>query len=105
MLTKVVGGTGYYQLTSSTGTMNVSTALYGTQYGQLNQNLVPNKVRIAVTRDTVINFGLNAADNNSDVLMPAGHVEHFKLDATNTVTYVLVTGQSLGGFISITPVA
>jgi len=52
----------------------------------------------------VINFGSKIANNNSDILMPPGHVEHFAINTT-TVTFVEVTGGGANGWISITPVA
>ena len=95
MLTKVVGPTGLYTLSSTTGTYVASRTDGG----------VPMKVRIAVTQPAVINFGLGTADNNSDLLVPAGYVEHFTLPAsTSTVSYVLLGGATTGS-ISITTVA
>jgi hypothetical protein len=94
MLTKVIGNTGLYQLSSTTGTY-VATRLDG---------LSKIKVRVAVTQPAVINFGTAIADNNSDILMPAGHVEHFTLDSTSTVSYVLLAGATTGT-ISISSVA
>jgi hypothetical protein len=94
MLTKVIGNTGLYTLSSSTGT-HTATRLDG-------QTKI--KVRIAVTQPAVVNFGSAAADNNSDLLIPAGHVEHFTLDSTSTVSFVLLGGASAGA-ISITTVA
>ena len=94
MLTKVTGNTGLYALNSTTGT-HTATRLDGkTQI----------KIRVAATQPAVINFGSARADNNSDVLIPAGHVEHFTLDSTSTVSYVLLTGAS-NGYISITTIA
>jgi 3D (Asp-Asp-Asp) domain-containing protein len=94
MLSKVIGNTGYYALTSTTGT-HTATRLDG---------LAKIKVRIAATQPAVVNFGTAVADNSSDLLIPAGHVEHFTLDSTSTVSYVLVAGAS-NGYISITTVA
>lgn len=95
MLTKVVGNTGLYALSSTTGTHVASRTDGG----------VPMKVRVAATQPAVINFGVGTADNNSDLLMPAGHVEHFTLPAsTSTISYVLLTGATTGT-ISITTVA
>jgi hypothetical protein len=105
MLTKPVGSTGYYTLNTSTGTCNVSTLLTGDLYGTgPGQTLPARKVRIAVTQPAAINFGTKIANLNSDILMPANTVEHFTLQATNTVTFVLIAGAS-AGMISITPVA
>ncbi len=102
MLSKPTGNTGLYALTTSTGTVNVATLLSGPEY--TSAKLPATKVRVAVTQPAVINFGTNVADNSSDILVPAGHVEHFTMQATTTVTYVLLTGAS-AGYISITPVA
>lgn len=103
MLSKPTGNTGYFALTATTGTFVATT----TQTGDLADNTVgtlpARKVRVAVTQAAVINFGSNRADNNSDILMPAGHVEHFSLN-TSTITFVKVTSGN-DGFISITPVA
>jgi hypothetical protein len=103
MLSKPTGSTGYFALNATTGTFHAVT----NQTGDLADNTVgtlpARKVRIAVTQAAVINFGTNIADNNSDILMPAGHVEHFSLN-TSTVTYVKITGGT-DGVISITPVA
>jgi hypothetical protein len=95
MLSKPVGPTGLYPLSATTGTYVASRDDGG----------VPMKVRVAVTQPAVINFGLGSADNNSDLLMPAGHVEHFTLPAsTSTISYVLLSGATTGS-ISITTVA
>lgn len=94
MLTKVVGNTGLYALTATTGT-HTATRLDG-------QSKI--KVRIAATQPAVVNFGTAVADNNSDLLVPAGHVEHFTLDTTSTVSFVLLTGGS-NGYISISTIA
>ena len=94
MLTKVIGNTGLYSLSSTTGTYT-ATRLDG---------LKKIKVRIAVTQPAVVNFGTAVADNNSDLLLPANSVEHFTLDSTSTVSYVLLTGAT-PGTISITTVA
>ena len=94
MLTKVIGNTGLYSLTTATGT-HVATRL---------DNETKIKVRVAVTSPAVINFGTEVANNNSDLLMPANTVEHFTLDSTSTVSYLLLSGAS-AGFISITTVA
>jgi hypothetical protein len=102
MLSKPTGNTGLYALTTSTGTVNVTTLLSGPDY--TSAKLPATKVRVAVTQPAVINFGTNVADNNSDLLLPANSVEHFTLQATNTLSYVLLTGAT-AGYISITPVA
>lgn len=94
MLTKVVGNTGLYTLSSTTGTFVASRT----------DGLATLKVRVAVTQPAVINFGTRVADNNSDLLMPAGHVEHFTLASTSTVSYVLLSGATTGT-ISISTVA
>lgn len=94
MLTKVIGNTGLYSLSSTTGTFVASRT----------DGLATLKVRIAVTSPAVVNFGTAAADNNSDVLIPAGHVEHFTLASTSTVNFVLLTGATTGS-ISITTIA
>ena len=94
MLTKVIGNTGLYALTATTGT-HTATRLDGAS---------KIKVRIAATQPAVVNFGAEVANNNSDMLVPAGHVEHFTLDSTSTVSFVLCTGGS-NGYISITTVA
>jgi hypothetical protein len=103
MLTKVTGDTGYYTLSTTTGTFTATTTETGDLYGINVTTLPARKVRIAVTQPAVINFGSKIANNNSDILMPGGHVEHFTLN-TSTVTFVLATGASTGT-ISITPVA
>jgi len=98
MLSKPIGGTGFYSLSSTTGTVSLSSITGGTT--------TPRKVRVAVSsQPAVINFGTKVANNNSDILMPAGHVEHFSIEATNTMTFVLAAGGSTGGYISITAVA
>jgi hypothetical protein len=102
MLSKPVGSTGLYALSTSTGTMSVTTLLTGPDY--TTSKLSARKVRIAVTQPTVIAFGTDIANNNSDILMPANTVEHFSIGSINTVSYVLLTGAS-AGYISITPVA
>ena len=102
MLSKPTGNTGLYALTTSTGTVNVATLLTGPDY--TTAKLPATKVRVAVTSPAVINFGTNVVDNNSDLLLPANSVEHFTLQATNTLSYVLLTGAT-AGYISITPVA
>lgn len=94
MLTKVVGNTGLYALTSTTGTFVASRT----------DGLSTLKVRVAATSPAVINFGTGVADNNSDVLIPAGHVEHFTLASTSTVSFVLLSGATAGA-ISITTIA
>jgi hypothetical protein len=94
MLTKVIGNTGLYPLSTTTGTHR-ATRLDG---------LSKIKVRIAVTQPAVVNFGTAVADNNSDLLIPAGTVEHFTLDSTSTVSYVLLSGAT-AGTISISTVA
>jgi hypothetical protein len=110
MLSKPIGPTGFYGLSATTGT-HTATAFSsyvgdpgGTGPGQV---LTPLKVRIAVTgQPAVINFGNSkTANNNSDILIPPGTVEHFKLDSTSTITFVEVTGGGANGWISITPVA
>lgn len=97
MLSKPTGGTLLYTLNATTGTATVSTWSGDT----------PRKVRIAVSgQAAVINFYNNkTASNNSDILMPAGAVEHFSLENTTTATFVVVSGASGSGLISITPVA
>jgi hypothetical protein len=102
MLSKPVGNTGLYPLSTTTGTMSVTTLLTGPDY--TTAKLPVHKVRIAVTQPACIAFGKDVADNNSDVLMPANTVEHFSIGAINTVSYVLLSGAS-AGYISITPVA
>jgi hypothetical protein len=102
MLSKPVGTTGLYALTTITGTVNVTTLLPGPAY--TTDKLSATKVRVAVSSAAVINFGTNIADNSSDLLLPANSVEHFTLQSTNTLSYVLLTGAS-AGYISITPVA
>jgi len=106
MLSKPVGSTGLYQTTTVTSTCTVSTLLTGDLYGNGPGQVLPaRKVRIAVTQPTVINFGTTElANNNSDLLMPANHVEHFALPGTDAISYVLLTGAS-SGYISITPIA
>ena len=94
MLTKIVGNTGLYALSSTTGTFVASRT----------DGLATLKVRIAVTQPAVVNFGTAVADNNSDVLIPAGHVEHFTLASTSTVSYLLLAGATTGT-ISISTVA
>ena len=97
MLSKPLGPTGLYQISSTTGTHNATTFAGD----------APLKVRIATSgQPCVINFGgEGVADNNSDLLIPPGIVEHFKLDSTSTITFVEVTGGGANGWISITPVA
>lgn len=102
MLSKPVGNTGLYALNSTTGTCVVVSLLAGPDY--TSATLPVRKVRIAVTAPAVVNFGTSVADNNSDILMPANTVEHFSLQNTSTVSYVLLAGAS-AGYISITPVA
>lgn len=95
MLSKPVGPTGLYTLSATTGTYVASRTDGG----------IPMKVRIAVTQPAVVNFGAGTADNNSDFLMPASHVEHFTIPATtSTISYVLLAGATTGT-ISITTVA
>ena len=94
MLTKVVGNTGLYALNSTTGTFVASRTDGGPTL----------KVRVAATQPAVINFGTSVADNNSDLLIPAGHVEHFTLANTSTVSYVLLAGATTGS-ISFTTIA
>jgi hypothetical protein len=97
MLSKPVGGTLLYVLSSSTGTATLTTWA----------GLPARKVRVAVSSPAVINFANSPdypANNNSDLLMPANSVEHFSLESTNTCSYVLLTGAS-NGYISFTPVA
>jgi len=110
MLSKPIGSTGFFSLSSTTGTFTATTFAF--IQGDLGgngpgQNLPATKVRIAVSGlPAVVNFGNNkVADNNSDILIPPGTVEHFTLQNTNTITYVLPTGVSGSGLISITPVA
>lgn len=102
MLSKPVGNTGLYALTTTTGTVNVTTLLSGPSWD--TTALPARKVRIAVTGPACIAFGTDVADNNSDILMPANTVEHFTLHNTSTVSYVLLTGGT-AGYISITSVA
>jgi hypothetical protein len=94
MLTKVVGNTGLYSLSSTTGTF-VASRIDG---------LATLKVRVAVTSPAVINFGTAKADNNSDLLLPAHTVEHFTLASTSTVSFVLLAGATTGT-ISLTTIA
>lgn len=94
MLTKVVGNTGLYSLSSTTGTFVASRT----------DGLPTLKVRVAVTQPAVINFGTARADNNSDLLMPANTVEHFTLASTSTVSFVLLSGATTGS-ISLTTIA
>jgi hypothetical protein len=94
MLTKVIGNTGLYSLSATTGTFVASRT----------DGLPTLKVRIAATQPAIVNFGTSVADNNSDVLVPAGHVEHFTLANTSTVSYVLLTGATTGT-ISISTIA
>jgi hypothetical protein len=94
MLSKPTGNTGLYALTTSTGTVNVTTLLSGPDY--TSAKLPATKVRIAVTSPAVIAFGTDVANNNGDLLLPANSVEHFTLQATNTLSYVLLTGASAG---------
>lgn len=94
MLTKVVGNTGLYPLSATTGTFVASRT----------DGLATLKVRVATTQPAVINFGTGVADNNSDLLIPAGHVEHFTLASTSTVSYVLLAGATTGT-ISFTTIA
>ena len=102
MLSKPVGATGLYALNSTTGTCVVTTLLSNPSW--TTGNMPATKVRVAVTSPAVINFGTAVADNNSDILMPANTVEHFTLNNTSTISYVLLTSAS-AGYISITPVA
>ena len=104
MLTKTVGPTGLYSLTTTTGTHYATTEEIGDLNGTPGQTLPARKVRIAVTAPACIAFGTEVANNNSDVLMPANTVEHFSLNNTSTVSYVLLTGAT-AGYISITSVA
>ena len=94
MLSKPVGNTGLYTLTTTTGTHHATRTDGGSKI----------KVRIAATQPAVVNFGTAVADNNSDILIPAGIAEHFTLDSTSTVSFVLLTGGT-SGYISITTVA
>lgn len=97
MLSKPTGGSLLYTLSTSTGTATVSTWTGD----------VPRKVRVAVSGyAAVINFYNNkTANNNSDILMPPGTVEHFNLENTTTATFVVVSGAGGTGWISFTPVA
>ena len=105
MLSKAVGPTGLFSLSATTGTFVATTTEVGDLLGTLNQTLPARKVRIAVSgQAAVINFGSKIANNNSDILMPPGHVEHFAINTT-TVTFVEVSGGGGNGWISITPVA
>ena len=94
MLTKIVGNTGLYALSATTGTFVASRT----------DGLATLKVRVAASQPAIINFGTAVADNNSDLLIPAGHVEHFTLANTSTVSYVLLSGATTGT-ISISTVA
>lgn len=94
MLTKIIGFTGLYTLSSTTGTFVASRT----------DGLATLKVRVAASQPAIINFSTAVADNNSDVLIPAGHVEHFTLANTSTVSYVLLSGATTGT-ISISTVA
>jgi hypothetical protein len=97
MLSKPTGPTYLVPISTSTGTHAIVNFDGGKAL----------KVRIATAgQAAVINFGNNkTAGNNSDLIQPANTVEHYKLDSTNTVTFVLITGGSAGGYISLTPVA
>jgi hypothetical protein len=94
MLTKIVGNTGLYTLSSTTGTFTASRT----------DGAATLKVRIATTQPAIVNFGTAVADNNSDLLIPAGQIEHFTLASTSTVSYVLLAGATTGS-ISITTIA
>lgn len=94
MLTKIVGNTGLFALSATTGTFTASRT----------DGLATLKVRIAASQPALVNFGTAVADNNSDLLIPAGHVEHFTLANTSTVSYVLLSGATTGT-ISISTVA
>ena len=105
MLSKPVGATGLFALTSTPGVFTATTTEVGTYKGVLNASIPAHKVRIAVaSQPAVINFG-KTANNNSDILIPANTVEHFALTTVTTVTFVLATGAGGNGTISITPVA
>jgi hypothetical protein len=105
MLSKAVGNTGLFSLSSTTGTFVATTTEVGDLLG-LPQKILPAcKVRIAVTgQPALVNFGSKIANNNSDILIPPGHVEHFAIN-TSTITFVEVAGGGANGWISITPVA
>lgn len=105
MLSKAVGSTGFFALSSTTGTFEVTTTEVGDLLGIPQKTLPARKVRIAVSgQPAVINFGSKTANNNSDILIPPGTVEHFAIN-TSTITFVEVTGGGANGWISITPVA
>jgi hypothetical protein len=99
MLSKPTGGTLLYVLSTTTGTATLTDW----------NGLPPRKVRVAVAgQSAVINFKNSPnypADNNSDLLIPNGHVEHFTLESTNTCSYVVLSGATGSGYISFTPVA
>jgi hypothetical protein len=97
MLSKPVGPTGLFALNATTGTTTLSRF----------DGTTPRKVRVAVTGyAAVIQLANNGvADNNSDILIPPGTVEHFSLEGVTTCTYVIVSGAGGTGLISFTPVA
>lgn len=91
MLTKVTGTTQVLSVGTSTETTTVLTDAI--------------KIRIAVTVDTHVRIGSDSSvATTSDLIMPAGTAEHFKVPDTSSYVSVLRAG-STNGKASITIIA
>jgi hypothetical protein len=91
MLTKVTGSNYTLSVTTSS---NQTSSILGV------------KVRIAVTVDTYVRISSDSTiATSSDMLMPAGYVEHFKIpDLASSWVSVLRAGSS-NGIATVTVVA
>jgi hypothetical protein len=105
MLTKVIGTSTVLTMSGTAQIVRPVTNEFGTHQG-IYQNLPATKVRIATNgQPAFVAFGTTAT-TSSGVLIPLGHAEHFKIDATGTLTnYISVLQAGTAGSISITPVA
>ena len=105
MLTKIIGTSTVLTMTATATIVRPTTFETGTYQG-IYQNLPAGKVRIATnSQPAFVAFG-DTATSSTSVLIPANHSEHFKIDASSTLTnYVSVLQAGTAGLISITPVA
>lgn len=105
MLTKIIGTSTVLTMSATATIVRPTTFEIGTHQG-IYQNLPATKVRIATNSQAAfVAFGTTATSSTS-ILIPANHSEHFKIDATGTLTnYVSVLQAGTAGLISITPVA
>lgn len=86
-------------ITKVSGT-NINLTSSGT--AALSAIVGATRVRIAATAAVYVRFGTAPVADNTDLVIPAGHVETFGgLALTDKVSVVQVTA---GGIVSITPI-